>query len=75
MILSLQFLLLVYVVCSYCGKDCVSLGRRHSWRCKRRMMDNEPDISQASGHFNVEERAIVADSQECYVAVAKSAKE
>ena len=61
--LALQLVLLVFVVCSYCGKDFLSLGR-HSSRCKSRIMDNEPDISQTSGYLNVEERAVIANSQE-----------
>jgi len=66
--LGLQFVLLVFVVCSYCGNDVVSLGR-HSWRCKSRMMDNEPENSSTSGHLNVEGRAVIVNSHEiayCY---------
>ena len=29
-------MLLICMVCSFCGKDFISLGR-HSWRCKQRM--------------------------------------
>ena len=71
--LGLQFALLVFVVCSYCGNDFVSLGR-HSWRCKSRMMDNEPEISSASGHLNVEERAVIANSQELACSCGKNCK-
>ena len=60
--LGLQFVLSVFVVCSYCGNDFVSLGR-HSWRCKSRMMDNEPEMSSTSGHLNVEDRAVIANTQ------------
>ena len=30
------FILLAGVVCSFCEKDFVSLGRLHAWRCKKR---------------------------------------
>ena len=72
--LGLQFLLLVFVVSSYYCKDFVSLGR-HLWRCKSRMMDNEPNISHTSGYLNVEERAVIANSQEIACWCGKSAKE
>ena len=71
--LGLQFVLLVFVVCSYCGNDVVSLGR-HSWRCKSRVMDNEPDNSSTSGHLNVEERAVIANSQEITCCCGKERK-
>ena len=71
--LGLQFALLVFVVCSYFGNDFVSLGR-HSWRCKSRMMDNEPKNSSTSGHLNVEERAIIANSQEIACCCGKKCK-
>jgi hypothetical protein len=37
-------MLLVCVVCSFCGKDFVTLGR-HSWRCKQRVHHAEQDHS------------------------------
>ena len=37
-------MLLVCVVCSFCGKDFVTLGR-HSWRCKQRVHHVEQDHS------------------------------
>ena len=65
--LGLQLVLLVFVMCSYGCKDFPSLGR-HSWRCKRRTMDNEPEISHKSRCLIVDERAVIANSQEisCY---------
>ena len=71
--IGLQFALLVFVVCSYCGNDFVPLGR-HSWRCKSRMMDNEPEISSTSGHLNVEERVVIANSQEIACCCGKKCK-
>ena len=41
---SLLLMLLVCVVCSFCGKDFVTLGR-HSWRCKQRVHQGEQDHS------------------------------
>ena len=37
--LHLLWFLLFYVVCAYCGKDFIALGR-HQWRCKKRMPIN-----------------------------------
>ena len=37
-------MLLVCVVCSFCGKDFVTLGR-HSWRCRQRVHQGEQDHS------------------------------
>ena len=71
--LGLQFALFVFVVCSYCGNDFVLLGH-HSWRCKSRMMDNEPKSSSTSGHLNVEERAIIGNSQEIVCCCGKKCK-
>src|SRR6056300_1838414 len=34
--------LLFLVVCSYCGKDFITLGR-HSWRCKQRI---QPELDK-----------------------------
>ena len=39
---SFILMLLICVVCSFCGKDFVTLGR-HSWRCKQRVHDAEQD--------------------------------
>ena len=39
-------LFMTFVICSFCGKDFVSLGR-HSWRCKEKI--NHPN----SNHRNV----------------------
>ena len=44
----LLFVFAVFVVCSFCGKDFVSLGR-HSWRCKRKIL-NDSGPNQA--HVN-----------------------
>jgi hypothetical protein len=38
-------MLLLCVVCSYCGKDFVTLGR-HSWRCKQRVNQAEQSGSE-----------------------------
>ena len=35
-------LLLICVVCSFCGQDFITLGR-HSWRCKQRITPTEQD--------------------------------
>ena len=37
-------MLLICVVCSFCGKDFVTLSR-HSWRCKQRVHHAEQDHS------------------------------
>ena len=37
-------MLLVCIICSFCGKDFVTLGR-HSWRCKQRVNHAEQDYS------------------------------
>ena len=37
---SLLVMFLVFVICSFCGRDFVSLGR-HSWRCKRRVIEGQ----------------------------------
>ena len=39
---SFILMLMICVVCSFCGKDFVTLGR-HSWRCKQRVHDAEQD--------------------------------
>ena len=33
---SLIILCLIFVVCTFCGKDFMSIGR-HSWRCKKKL--------------------------------------
>ena len=72
--LGLQFVLLAFAVCSYCGKDFMSLGRRHSWCCKSQMIDNEPDMSHTSGYLNVEEKAIFANNQDIACCCGKKCK-
>ncbi|CAB4043481.1 Hypothetical predicted protein, partial [Paramuricea clavata] len=39
-------MLLMCVVCSFCGKDFVTLGR-HSWRCKQRVDQAEQSDSES----------------------------
>jgi predicted amidophosphoribosyltransferase len=39
-------MLLVCAVCSFCGKDFVTLGR-HSWRCKQRVNQEEQSDSES----------------------------
>ena len=41
---SFILMLLIFVVCSFCGKDFVTLGR-HSWRCKQRVHHAEQNNS------------------------------
>ena len=39
---SFILMLSICIICSFCGKDFVTLGR-HSWRCKQRVHDAEQD--------------------------------
>ena len=43
---SLISCLIVFVICSYCGKDFKSLGR-HIWRCKDKVKTNSKDKNDA----------------------------
>ena len=70
---GLQTILFVFVICSFCGKDFVSLGR-HSWRCKSRINNNDSDILQTSGHLPVEKRLIVANCGDIICCCGKSCK-
>ena len=51
------WMLLVFVVCSFCGKDFKSVGR-HSWRCKEKLHSdnsgNEQQIPNNSGMPNID---------------------
>jgi tRNA(Ile2) C34 agmatinyltransferase TiaS len=38
---SLVAMLAICAVCSFCGKDFVTLGR-HSWRCKEKINQDRP---------------------------------
>ena len=50
---TLLALLIFSVVCNYCGKDFISLGR-HSWRCKSKI-PNQQDRNHDNGE-NFENR-------------------
>ena len=68
---GLQLLLIVFAICSFCGKDFVSLGR-HSWRCKSRINTDDSDILQTSGHLPVDKRTIVENCAEITCCCGKS---
>ena len=51
-ILMFILMLLICVICSFCGKDFLSLGR-HSWRCKQRA--NQANHPNTSGEIPVTE--------------------
>ena len=70
---GLQLILIVFAICSFCGKDFVSLGR-HSWRCKSRINTDDSDILQTSGHLPVEKRTIVENCAEITCCCGKSCK-
>ena len=70
---GLQLILIVFAICSFCGKDFVSLGR-HSWRCKSRINTDDSDILQTSGHLPVEKRTIVGHCAEITCCCGKSCK-
>ena len=44
---SLMLLFLVLAICSFCGKDFVSLGR-YSWRCKTKLHMNEGSFGNSA---------------------------
>ena len=49
---SLLTIFLVSVICSFCGRDFVSLGR-HSWRCKRRAVEGQEPRTTVNQAINV----------------------
>ena len=49
---SLLAIFLVFVICSFCGRDFVSLGR-HSWRCKRRVVEGQEPRDTVHQTINV----------------------
>jgi len=49
---SLLAIFLVFVICSFCGRDFVSLGR-HSWRCKRRVVEGQEPRNTVHQTINV----------------------
>ena len=59
------FVLLAGVVCSFRGKDCVSLGR-HAWRCKHRITRAERPSAGVDEDAN-ESVAADASSRVCLV--------
>ena len=72
-IIGLQLILIVFAICSFCGKDFVSIGR-HSWRCKSCINNGDSDILQRSGHLPVEKRTIVEYCAEITCCCGKSCK-
>ena len=48
---SFIFMLLIFVICSFCGKDFIMLGQ-HSWRCKQRVHHAEKDNSAGNTSKN-----------------------
>ena len=44
---SFMSMLLVFVVCQFCEKDFVSIGR-HSWRCKQRIHQGNDGVVNES---------------------------
>ena len=59
------FVFLAGVVCSFCGKDFVSLGR-HAWRCKHRISRAERPSARVDEDAN-ESVAADASSRVCLV--------
>ena len=49
---SLLAIFLVFVICSFCGRDFVSLGG-HSWRCKRRVVEGQEPRNIVNQPINV----------------------
>jgi len=49
---SLLAIFLVFVICSFCGRDFVSLGR-HSWRCKRRVVEGQEPRNTVNQSINI----------------------
>ena len=49
---SLLAIFLVFVICSFCERDFVSLGR-HSWRCKRRVVEGQEPRTTVNQAINV----------------------
>ena len=49
---SLLVIFLVFVICSFCGRDFVSLGR-HPWRCKRRVVEGQEPRNTVNQSINV----------------------
>ena len=70
---GLQLILIVFAICSFCGKDFVSIGC-HSWRCKSRINTGDSDILQTSGHLAVEKRTIVENCAEITCCCGKNCK-
>ena len=63
---SFIFMLLIFVICSFCGKDFITLGR-HSWRCKQRVHHVEKDNSagNTSNNTPVNSPNVVISSRNC----------
>ena len=49
---SLLAIFLVFAICSFCGRDFVSLGR-HWWRCKRRVVEGQKSRATVNQAINV----------------------
>ena len=61
---SLISLFIVFIVCSFCGKDFKSLGR-HAWRCNEKAKSRDKKISNANttGDSGYETSLPVVDSE------------
>ena len=57
---SLMLLFLVMAICSFCGKDFVSLGR-HSWRCKSKLHMGEESFGNSAQQTCLNTEATMAN--------------
>ena len=57
---SLMLLFLVLAICSFCGKDFVSLGR-HSWRCKSKLHIYEGSFGNSAQQTRQNTEATIAN--------------
>ena len=65
-------MLLVCAVCSFCGKEFVTLGR-HSWRCKQRL-NNNPPVASANQMPVMHSPARISNTNEVKCHCGKSCK-
>ena len=69
---QLIVMLLVCAVCSFCGKEFVTLGR-HSWRCKQRL-NNNPPVASANQMPVMHSPARISNTNEVKCHCGKSCK-
>ena len=51
-VMIFRAIFLAFVICSFCGRDFLSLGR-HSWRCKRRVVEGQEPRNTVNQMINV----------------------